>query len=232
VDSTLGTIPLPSQLLSRCYPYTCGTSSIVFTIGSYSITCLSGEGGVVKQLNALTGTLTCPHFNDYCTNSRKTCANWCSRSGFCMGGVCNCMPTNFGPDCSITACSQGEYYHPASQTCTSSCPSGTYPNKYSNTCEPCKSPCLQCINTPTNCIGCVASSADRFFYNGTCYRTCPNSTFASGLTCIACDQSVFCKTCSGSASLCTSCLGNLFLSQGSCVSSCAPPFSKIDRVHN
>ena len=41
IASTLGTVALPASLTSRCYPYTCGTNSILFTIGTYSITCLS-----------------------------------------------------------------------------------------------------------------------------------------------------------------------------------------------
>jgi hypothetical protein len=42
VTSTLGTVTIPSTLQSRCYPYVCSTTGIVFTIGSYSITCLIG----------------------------------------------------------------------------------------------------------------------------------------------------------------------------------------------
>lgn len=43
VASTLGTVSIDSTLLSRCYPYVCSTTGIVFTIGSYSITCLTDE---------------------------------------------------------------------------------------------------------------------------------------------------------------------------------------------
>lgn len=63
VYSTLGKITIPPSLSSRCYPFTCSTTSIVFTIGSYSITCLSTEKGVKKTLSALKGELTCPDFN-------------------------------------------------------------------------------------------------------------------------------------------------------------------------
>jgi hypothetical protein len=41
VSSTLGTVTLASTLQSRCYPYVCGTSSIVFTVGTATVTCLS-----------------------------------------------------------------------------------------------------------------------------------------------------------------------------------------------
>lgn len=62
IDSTFGTVGLPTSAQSRCYPYTCNTANITFTIGTYSVTCLSTEGGVVKTLSALTGSMTCPVF--------------------------------------------------------------------------------------------------------------------------------------------------------------------------
>jgi hypothetical protein len=232
VQSTLGTVTISSSLQSRCYPFTCGTSSIVFTIGSYVITCLSTEQGVTKTLSALTGTLTCPNFNDFCVNSRKTCTNWCSQNGFCSDGVCNCMPTNFGSDCSITTCTSGRFYNPVAGTCGSGCPAGTYQNTYSHTCEYCQAPCSECISTPTNCIGCPSSSALKYSYNGSCYSACPNTTYTSGYNCTICDQSVNCLTCSGGPTTCTSCMNNLYLQGTSCVATCTAPTAVTDMVHN
>lgn len=64
VLSTLGTVALSSTMQSRCYPYVCNstTSSITFTIGSYTMTCLSTEAGVAKMAGSLFGTLTCPSY--------------------------------------------------------------------------------------------------------------------------------------------------------------------------
>ncbi len=104
VNCNLGTITLPSSLQSRCYPYVCNNNNITFTIGPYSITCLSNEGGVQKSLSALTGKLTCPVFSDFCTNSRKTCPNFCNQNGYCADGVCNCNTGFFGSTCTITSC--------------------------------------------------------------------------------------------------------------------------------
>lgn len=134
VGSTLGTVALPSTLTSRCYPYTCGTDSIVFTVGTYSITCLSSEAGTTKTLSAMTGDLTCPIFADFCTNTRKTCKNWCSQNGYCMAGICNCLPGYYGVDCSITICSVGTYYDSTTSSCVTVCPSGYYQNIYSHSC--------------------------------------------------------------------------------------------------
>lgn len=62
VSSTFGTFALPSNLQSRCYSYTCGIESIVFKVGTFSITCLSSEVGVKKTISSLKGDLTCPSF--------------------------------------------------------------------------------------------------------------------------------------------------------------------------
>lgn len=114
VQSSLGTVALPNTLTSRCYPYTCTTNSIVFTIGSNTITCLSSEGPAQKTLSSMTGSLTCPDFDDFCKDTRKTCENWCSQNGYCMGGVCNCLSGFYGKDCSKTFCTPGQYYDPVS----------------------------------------------------------------------------------------------------------------------
>lgn len=125
---------LSSTLTSRCYPYVCSSSSIVFSIGSYSITCLSSESGVQKTLSAMTGSLVCPIFSEFCSVTRKTCVSWCSQNGYCMGGVCNCLPGYYGVDCSQTMCSSGTYYDSTSSSCVTVCPSGYYQNIYSRSC--------------------------------------------------------------------------------------------------
>jgi hypothetical protein len=137
VTSTLGSVTMPSNLLSRCYPYVCGNSNIVFTIGSYTITCLSNEEGVRKTLSARTGYLTCPVFADFCTLSRKTCNNWCNQNGFCMNGICNCYTGYFGSDCSQSSCNSTTYYDSSTGNCVLNCPSGTYQNIYSRSCLAC-----------------------------------------------------------------------------------------------
>jgi len=134
IASTLGTVALSSTLTSRCYPYSCGTSSVTFTIGSYTITCQSAEAGVQKTLSAMTGTLTCPDFAAFCTNTRKTCSNWCSKNGYCMGGVCNCLSGYYGTDCSKTSCTTNTFYDSTTLTCVAICPSGYYSNTYSRSC--------------------------------------------------------------------------------------------------
>lgn len=230
VASTLGTVALPSTLTSRCYPYTCSVSSVAFKIGTSTITCLSSEAGVQKTLSSMTGSLTCPDFVSFCTHTRKTCSNWCSRNGYCMGGVCNCLPGYYGSDCSKTICTIGYYYSPTTGTCVAVCPSNYYQNIYSYSCEKCDASCQECYGEPTICIGCISTASNpQYFYNNTCYSACPAGTFSNGFNCSICDSSVYCATCSVIATNCTSCMydsannKDKYLNQpgsGTCIDAC------------
>lgn len=245
VASTLGTVALPNTLTSRCYPHTCTSNSIIFTVGTYTITCLSSETGAQKTLSAMTGSLTCPLYADFCTRARKTCENWCSRNGYCMGGVCNCLTGFYGKDCSKTICTSGQYFNPLNNTCVTVCPSNYYQNIYSRSCEQCDtSVCQECYGTPTTCIGCISTANNpQYFYNNTCYSICPDGTFADGFNCSVCDSSVFCATCSMAGDNCTSCAFDSannqakYLDQpgyGTCINACpvSGTYTITDIVNN
>lgn len=141
-----------------------------------------------------------------------------------MGGICNCMPGYYGSDCSKTTCTSGTYYSSLTGACVGTCPSNYYANKYNSACMKCSSVCQQCFGESTICTGCISSAvAPQYFYNNTCYSTCPPATFTSGFNCSLCDSASNCATCSLTASNCTSCSGGLFLSQpgwGTCLLSC------------
>lgn len=178
----------------------------------------------------MTGSLTCPVFADFCTNARKTCLNWCSRNGYCMGGVCNCLSGYYGSDCSKTICMSGQYYNPLNGTCVTVCPSNYYQNIYSRTCEKCASTCQECYGTPTTCIGCISTASNpQYFYGGNCYSICPDGTYADGFNCSACDPNAFCATCSVTGTNCTSCAFDSINNQekyldqpgyGTCINAC------------
>jgi hypothetical protein len=236
--STLGSVVVPAELMSRCYPYVCNTDNIVFTIGTYSITCLSTEAGVQKTLSALYGYLTCPSFTAFCTMSRKTCPNFCNQNGYCMQGICNCYTGYSGADCLQTSCTAGQYYNPVTSTCGANCNPGYYTNPYSRSCELCHSPCSECSGSPTNCVGCqVVNGLTQYFYNGACYAACPASTYdMGGANCGACDTTITsqCFNCTGSPTTCTSCQAGLYLSQpvsGSCVAGCGGGYPLQDEVN-
>lgn len=74
-----------------------------------------------KTLGSLNGYIECPIFEDFCVNSRKICKNWCSQRGFCMRGICNCLPGFSGEDCSKPTCLSTQYYNTVSNTCGASC---------------------------------------------------------------------------------------------------------------
>ena len=178
----------------------------------------------------MTGVLYCPDFYSFCKHTRKTCANWCSQNGYCMGGVCNCLPGYYGSDCSKVGCTSGTYWDPKTSTCVNYCPTKYYQNIYSRSCEPCDSSCDQCYGQPTICTNCTSTASNpKYFYNGSCYSTCPDGTYKNGFNCSLCDTTVFCKTCSIAASNCTSCSPDISINQtkylnqpdwGVCINAC------------
>ena len=192
----------------------------------------------------MTGHLTCPIFADFCTNTRKTCSNWCSQNGYCMAGVCNCLQGYYGVDCSQTMCSINTYFDSTTSTCVSVCPSGYYQNIYSHSCEACDSSCQECFGEPTICTGCISTAQNpQYFYNNTCYSACPSGTFADGFNCTVCDSSTaYCLTCSILATNCTSCGtaangSQMYLHQpifGNCIASCPTvgTYTLTDVVNN
>ena len=190
-----------------------------------------------KTLSSFTGFLKCPNFNDFCQYSRKTCPNWCSQKGFCMGGVCNCLSGYYGDDCSKTICNSGLFYNPLTGACVATCPSGYFANSYNSACAKCSSSCQQCFGEPTICTGCISSAtAPQYYYNGTCYSSCIAGTFTNGFNCSLCDSTTFfCATCSLTASNCTSCTTG-YLSQpvfGTCITACPTTgtYSVSDQVN-
>jgi len=244
VASTMGKTALSSNLQSRCYPFVCNTNSITFTIGTYSVICLSSEAGQSKTLSGLSGYLTCPSYTSYCSVSRKTCSSFCNQNGYCMGGVCNCYTGYYGKDCSKTVCSSGQYFDPVSNNCLSSCPpsSGYYSNVFSSSCEACLSPCSQCATIPTNCLACLSSvnGVVQYLYNYGCVSSCPLSTYPTpSMSCAACDTTTaFCLSCSVAPANCTSCQPNYYLTQPvaqsvttGCTTSCPINFLLIDVVY-
>ena len=144
-----------------------------------------------------------------------------------MGGICNCIDGYYGADCSQVYCTTGTFFNPLTSACVSVCPSGYYQNKFDSSCQKCDASCQQCFQEPTICTGCISTSeSPQYFYATTnlCYSTCPSGTFTSGFNCQICQAApALCKTCSATATNCTSCLNNYYLSQpvyGSCILAC------------
>lgn len=84
----------------------------------------------------------------------------------------------------------------------------------------CTLPCQTCSSTNASvCLSCYSSpiNLNVFYSNGSCYTTCPNTTYTSGFTCLACVSP--CKTCT-SLTTCTSCVSTFFYytTNSSCLS--------------
>ena len=99
------------------------------------------------------------------------------------------------------------------------CPSDTYPDASTSTCEQCHSTCLECSG-PTN-LNCNKCDTGRYLQAGICKLSCSGATFENSVTntCDACDGT--CDTCTGPSSTeCTSCTGARFLEGTECKLAC------------
>jgi len=122
------------------------------------------------------------------------------------------------------------------QKCQLACPSISYPNPLTKICTRCPAGCITC-----NSLGCYTclpdytfllsalscnkncNSTTIYYYNNTCYSTCPNGSYLSYdlVHCLSC--SAPCATCMGSAGNCTTCIGTYYY-LGKCLDACPNNF--------
>ena len=163
------------------------------------------------QPNSTTCSSTCE--NGYWGNpTGNICSPCASTCNYCVG------PTS--SDCA--SCGQGDYLHPFSGKCVTSCPLGYYPNNATRRCSPCDKSCTACIG-PSNqdCSSCNS----RYFLqldSRSCLESC-SSGWEDSLSrkCLPC--STECETCSGPRSdSCFSCNKGFYLhtDSGLCSPSC------------
>ena len=177
------TVPCTASPCSSCLH--CDSSCLTCVNGSTigCLSCASGKyllNGACLSCNTTT-CLTCDKFDGNCTS---------------------CQP-------SATPQTYLVLYTDMNQTCSSSCPFGTYPNSANYICTNCDVTCRTCsAGGPANCI------------------TCANSFFQNGGVCQACDPK--CSTCSGTATYCLSCPlnGNSALYNNDCVTNCPALYYK------
>ena len=157
-----------------------------------------------------------------------------------LGGTCvqcvsdaNC-PTTAAARCASNTCApcnaSSQCTHlsstPVCKTPTGSCveclsdsdcttdPSKSHCITLLNTCvSPCVPNCLQCLNS-TACQVCLPGY---YLLNSTCVTTCPSEYWQNDptQTCELCDPT--CQTCSGSATVCTSCFPPYVLDGSKCL---------------
>jgi hypothetical protein len=105
---------------------------------------------------------------DYCI-SQQICPNLCSKNGYCLGGVCHCLPGFRAEDCSVSCPAlflRGED-NPYEITCVDRCPEATYLDKFGLMtssaqpislleCKRCDKKCESCKETGENkCLSCA-----------------------------------------------------------------------------
>lgn len=177
------------------------------------MSCVAGSTFTQDQASCLTCTdcggevETTP-----CSTSSDTVCGECST---CRAGQYTLRPCENGKDTACSACITAQ-----------DCADGQYlsgncddPNAFSGpTCLSCATSCATCDGPDANqCLTCRPGSVRG--EDGTCSTGCPPGQFQSSGSCAECDTTL-CKTCSGSATQCTSCDGNRFLLEGTCVASC------------
>lgn len=109
------------------------------------------------------------------------------------------------------------------QRCYTTCPNGTVQIQYNDTCQPCKSPCHTCEQTPDNCKSCLYPLALSVQLQ-LCVSICPDGHVAVLGVCVICQSP--CQRCQNFTTFCTSCIPQYFFlaSAGSCFDKCPDGF--------
>lgn len=114
-------------------------------------------------------------------------------------------------------------YNSSSPSCSSTCPTGLWPNPTTQTCTGCSAPCQFCNITSNNCTSCLSG----YFQANQCVPSCSVGYYLLGSICFGCNST--CTACT-SALICSSCSYGFYLSGSSCVSSCPPTAPNINNA--
>ncbi|EAR90495.3 zinc finger lsd1 subclass family protein (macronuclear) [Tetrahymena thermophila SB210] len=117
--------------------------------------------------------------------------------------------------------------------CVSQCPSNYAPDT-NQSCQPCDATCLTC-SFPQSSTSCKTCKPNTYLNpNNSCQSTCPDKYWpnTSNLTCQTCDTNCYnCKS-PGDQNSCTSCSGNVYLSNNQCISTCPPGTFPLKQTNN
>jgi proprotein convertase subtilisin/kexin type 5 len=147
-------------------------------------------------------------FTTYCTFPCSTCP--ASNRSHCL----SCYTTVVTP-----------MVYMFNNTCVSVCPSGYYIDTATETCLPCNTPCLSCLNSPDNCTACNSTSDYKYLNKtstaATCVSECPAYMFEDTsqipYVCSLCISP--CAHCS-SLTNCTTCLSPFYYYNYNCLTLC------------
>lgn len=77
---------------------------------------------------------------------------------------------------------QNYFKVPNLQTCSTSCPTGSYGNVLNNNCDYCQKGCVNCTNDPSNCFACNSAGGSDYFKtndSNSCVTVCPDGFFSN-----------------------------------------------------
>ena len=133
-----------------------------------------------------------------CTTCDVSC-NGCSGAS-----LSNCKSCNYG-------------YFNYSSYCVSTCPRGTAPILYSQSCA-CEGNCSTCSGTSTYCLTCKndANNTVLFAFLGQCLYSCPLYSYLAGKECLLCGFG--CYNCT--ANTCFNCDKDKYAHENKCYQDC------------
>jgi len=134
----------------------------------------------------------------------------------------SCMTCNGSTALNCTSC-EITYLHQGQ--CVPNCESGFWKRESDHTCQACDPTCRECEEAADNCLNCVITGEYPWFYNNSCYSSCPEKTYPDNSTymCLPCDE--ICHTCWDSGpENCLSCNSTLFLGNDTCHPECPEGF--------
>jgi hypothetical protein len=157
---------------------------------------------------------------DYFGNNSPVCNITISK---CFSTCQTCTHAGTSTDHQCTTCKIG--FFSFGSFCYEICPVTYFPDKSTSTCVKCSSPCDQCTDQ-SSCTSCSNGYLliDNQITNN-CQSSCPAGYFLSNTTCKQCDY--LCAACSGSATVCSSCISTAFYlkEKSQCLTHCPTDYA-------
>lgn len=218
-DYWLSTVVGQSGFHAGCHPVECDRGTAFVSLGDLKVACPVPGGPI--YLRGYTGTINCPPYSVLC--GRRPCLNGCFGVGVCQASGCVCNDGYSGVDCSINCSSRCRSCTGVAATQCSTC----YSNAHTDTTGACvcddtyafsssAQTCVKivCHSTCGTCVGTTSNSCTSCHSNATLSPLgaceCDAGHFlTSTMRCEACDLK--CLSCSGAATQCIVCPGNLAL---------------------
>ncbi|EGR30952.1 leishmanolysin family protein, putative, partial [Ichthyophthirius multifiliis] len=183
---------------------------------------------IITLTGDLKGTIQCPENFKYYCSYRSYCKQDCSRKGYCLNNVCNCLPGFGGSYCQIQlsegqvlynhqiqiTCPKGTFKNPNNE-CLSTCPRGYFGDQQTQECKNCSSKCSQCTGPEQN--ACTNCNMDYILINNQCIESSPlclnNCRICSDTICYSCKLGYYlnknnqCVKCSNNCYKCADKIG-------------------------